>query len=77
MKFQGTPGMVVTDAKTHKVIGQFNKNGYMDVEDPRLIERFRLKFKPATVVCTKCGEAFETKGAFLTHNRKEHGNDSK
>lgn len=44
MKFKSDPGRVLTDSKTHRVIGVFDENGIFETEDPYYVERLKLIF---------------------------------
>jgi hypothetical protein len=44
MKFKSDPGRVLTDAKTHRVIGMFDEKGIFETDDPYYTERLKLLF---------------------------------
>ena len=47
MRFKGTPNQFVTDSITGAVIGRFDSKGCLEIEDERLAERMKKRFKPA------------------------------
>jgi hypothetical protein len=47
MRFKSDPGRVLTDSKTHRVIGVFDRNGIFETDDPYFVERLKLLFPAA------------------------------
>lgn len=56
MKFKSDPGRVLTDSKTHRAIGRFDKNGIFETDDPYYIERLKLFFPVAREKSEKAKE---------------------
>lgn len=44
MKFKSDPGRVLTDSRTHRVIGKFDGNGIFETDDPYYTPRLKLLF---------------------------------
>lgn len=91
MKFFGTPNMLVkirqrVPLSAHfklKPAFRFDENGEYEIDDPKLIEKLKKKFRyeetqteqaptEKTYCCRKCSFTTENRGVLLRHYQQEH-----
>ncbi len=78
MKFKGNPFLTVIDSKTNKAIGIFDADGFLEVTNPKLIERMKRRYKAVEEkkeekrVCRICGAECDGQGALMRHHKEAH-----